>query len=70
MFWFFGKKVRIGSFINSSENFYGKKISCEVDRIYFRDNKKYCRIVFDFNGVVKKINVKLLSCSFDRNFYI
>jgi hypothetical protein len=70
MFWFIGKKVRIGSWINSSENFYGRKISCEVDRIYLRSDKKYCRIVFELNGVIKKANVKLSSCSFDKKFYI
>lgn len=51
-----------GSFVCSDDNSYGTDIRCEVDSIYYRGSRKYCRLLFDLDGINKSVNVRLKSC--------
>lgn len=51
-----------GSFVCSDDNSYGADIRCEVDNIYYRGNRKYCRLSFTMDGTSRFVNVRLKSC--------
>jgi hypothetical protein len=60
--------ILVGSFVLSSDNFYGEFIPCEVVRIYDRvfasAKVRYCKLSFVLDGKIKTINVTYKSCQF------
>ena len=68
LFWKF-EKIVVGSIVTSTDNLYGKFLICEVDRVYKRNDTKYCRLVFLLGNETKKVNVKLKTCKIVHHNY-
>jgi hypothetical protein len=62
-------KFKLGDFVKSSWNTYGKNTICVVDRIFTRkDGNDMLRLKFTLNGEEKLINVPQRVCEIDISY--
>ena len=73
MFSFFFKsrkkvaKLKVGDWVTTNKNVYGKYLHCQIVRIYKRgrqwhNTEWYCALEFQMDGKMKRINASLKSC--------
>ena len=62
--------IKVGSLVISQSHPYDRKMVCEVDRIYIRNNSDnidvtFCRLVYFYKGEERTCNLPIDNCVLD-----